>query len=211
MPIATHLAAAAVAAAAPLAATPVAPAPLPVIVSVSVTTHVSSRVVDTMLDETSAIWRAAGVSFVWRRTSDAVATPASGVSVTVTDQRGLHADGALPLGWIRFDGANLPEHDIYLSTVNARTLLDQFISLVAPRRVVMPIEEDGLLGRALGRALAHELGHYLLRSKEHSPRGLMQARRSSFDFFSTERVRFGIDAAQRQSVAARLAALHAGV
>jgi hypothetical protein len=33
---------------------------------------------------------------------------------------------------------------------------------------------ERLLPRALGRALAHELGHYLLARRAHSPTGLMR-------------------------------------
>ena len=36
-------------------------------------------------------------------------------------------------------------------------------------------ERDNVEGRALGRALAHEIGHYLLRSRQHAPFGLMRA------------------------------------
>jgi hypothetical protein len=34
---------------------------------------------------------------------------------------------------------------------------------------------DGVMGRVLGRALAHEIGHYLLGTREHSISGLMRA------------------------------------
>ena len=34
---------------------------------------------------------------------------------------------------------------------------------------------DAILGRVTGRALAHELGHFLLRARHHSPKGLMRA------------------------------------
>ena len=207
MPIATQLAVAALAAAAPLASTPLPHAALPIIVSVSVTARVSSRLVDTMLEETDAIWRAAGFNFVWRRAGSAGSPVPSRLSVIIADERGSSSDGGLPLGWIRFDGPDLPGREIYVSRLNARVLLDQYISLAAARRVVMPLQEDLLMGRAMGRALAHELGHYLLRSKAHSRRGLMQGTRSSFEMFATERVRFEIDADQRQHIAAALAAL----
>jgi hypothetical protein len=61
-----------------------------------------------------------------------------------------------------------------------------------------------LLGRAMGRALAHEIGHYLLASKLHTARGLMQASHTASEFFGADRRSFAIDAAQRQAVAARL-------
>ena len=57
----------------------------------------------------------------------------------------------------------------------------------------------------MGRALAHELGHYLLASKAHTQRGLMQTQRSASELFSPARIRFEIDAVQRQTVVSRLA------
>src|SRR5262249_59808629 len=38
-----------------------------------------------------------------------------------------------------------------------------------------------LLGRALGRALAHEIGHFLLDTREHSTHGLMRAEFTPLD------------------------------
>ena len=35
--------------------------------------------------------------------------------------------------------------------------------------------QHDLMGRMLGRAVAHELGHYLFRSREHADAGLMRA------------------------------------
>jgi hypothetical protein len=49
-----------------------------------------------------------------------------------------------------------------------------------------------VLGRTLGRALAHEIGHYILRSRGHSLTGLMRARRPVTDFMEAGRSRFGI-------------------
>src|SRR5262249_24766161 len=68
------------------------------------------------------------------------------------------------------------------------------------------LEQQILLGRAMGRALAHELGHYLLASKAHSARGLMQGRRTTAELFATERVRFQLEAEQRSALAVRLSA-----
>jgi hypothetical protein len=45
---------------------------------------------------------------------------------------------------------------------------------------------DAILGRVTGRALAHELGHFLLRSRHHSPQGLMRAGPFLRDFVSVD-------------------------
>jgi hypothetical protein len=207
MLIAAPLLATALSAAAPLASTPLMPPPMPIIVGVTVTAKASPRLITAMLAEATGIWSAVGVTFVWQRPPS---TLPSRLSITVGDARGTIIDGGLPVGWIRFVAPEIPERDIYVSLANARALLEQYSHLTEARRVVMMTGEDVLLGRALGRALAHELGHYLLCSKAHSARGLMQARRSSSDLFSTERLRrFDIDPEQRLLVAARLEALQA--
>lgn len=45
---------------------------------------------------------------------------------------------------------------------------------------------DAILGRVTGRALAHELGHFLLRSRHHSSQGLMRAEPFLRDFVSVD-------------------------
>ena len=49
-----------------------------------------------------------------------------------------------------------------------------------------------VLGRVFGRALAHEIGHFLLRSREHSIAGLMRANQSGFDLVSVDRHTFAL-------------------
>lgn len=49
-----------------------------------------------------------------------------------------------------------------------------------------------VLGRVLGRALAHEIGHFLLRSRGHSQIGLMRANQSIADLAAPERFRFNL-------------------
>ena len=205
MLIAAPLVATALTAAAVLESKPLMPPPMPVIVDVSVTVKAPPALIHAMLDEASAIWCAAGVTFAWQQHTPRLP---SRPAISVGNARGTLVDGALPLGWIRFVTPETPERDIYVSLANAHTLLEQYSRLTEARRVVLMNPEDVLLGRALGRALAHELGHYLLGSKAHSARGLMQGRRSTSDLFETERLRrFDIDAQQRTLIAARLEAL----
>ena len=202
MLIAAPLVATALSAAAVLDSKPLMPPPMPVIVRVSVAAKASPALITAMLDEASAIWRPAGVTFAWQMTPSPLP---SRLTINVGNSHGTTVDGGLPLGWIRFLAPELPERDIYVSLANARTLLEQYSRLTEARRLVLMNSENTLLGRALGRALAHELGHYLLGSKAHSSAGLMQARRSTPELFAIERLRrFEIDADQRTLIAARL-------
>jgi hypothetical protein len=224
MPIITSLVAAVFASAFAGAAAPAASSLPPVTITVSASSAVPPALVKRVLEETDAVWRAAGFSLVWRRESaaararvDAGPCLAPGLRVTIGSGRAADAErryeNTMALGWIVFDDG-LPDSEIYLSYDNA----DAYMA--SARAVVglvdrMPIaERDLLLGRAMGRALAHEIGHFLLASKVHTPRGLMMATHTASDFFGYERSAFALDAAQRQAVAARLrkepavAALH---
>jgi hypothetical protein len=186
----------------------------PMVVNVSAAPEISPSLVKRVLEETDAIWRASGFSFVWRRAAREV-VPASCVGeqrpyvaatlrVVIGEDRGTARDSRTPLGWIVFDDERAPQQEIYLSYANGRALME------AAREVVgivsqMPImQREILLGRLMGRALAHELGHYLLASKVHTQRGLMRATRTATELFSTARSGFEVDASQRQQIAARM-------
>jgi hypothetical protein len=226
MPIATSLAITVLAstlAHAVVAETPATLATPPIIVNVSAP-DLSPSLVRNMLEEADAIWRGAGVSFVWRqpsrtaesrtaesRTADS-RTGATGLGaylpstlrVTVGDQRGIAPDHELPIGWIVFDDATTPEQEIYVSYANAMSFLRQSRGVVGIMENMPVNQREQLLGRAMGRALAHELGHYLMASKRHSSKGLMKATRTAYEFFTSDRGGFAIEAPDRRLIAARL-------
>jgi hypothetical protein len=187
----------------------------PVVVSVVEAPGVPPTLVPRILAETDAIWRAAGVAFLWQRGAREAAAlsrtaevgpplPAIRLRVTIGNDQGVARDHRTPLGWIVFDDERAPQQEIYLSYQNATTLM------AAARPVVgvvdqMPIlQREILLARAMGRALAHELGHYLLASKVHTRRGLLQASRTAAELFATDRGGFRIDPWQRHTIAVRL-------
>ena len=119
------------------------------------------------------------------------------------DRGARNDDWIMPLGWILFDRPDEPDQEIHVSYGNARALLAG--SSIGNAACMPVLERETYLARAMGRALAHELGHYLLASKIHTKRGLMQAQRSAPELFSPHRDRFEIDSTQKQFVALRLA------
>ena len=146
--------------------------------------------------EAEAIWKPAGITFEWHRVGATDAVKTRWLDVTIDERRSELRHGQVALGWIPFT-ADGPQPSIHLSRSSAEELL-----------LRTPGVDDGtkatretLLGRALGRALSHELGHYLLRSKVHTPHGLMQAVRSSEDFFRISRVGFEPSAQERETAA----------
>jgi hypothetical protein len=124
--------------------------------------------------------------------------------VVVADQRGnTPQKGGVPLGWVNFHD-EVPEQEIHLSRANAVGMLQKARGPARPVARMTPAESSTLVGRILGRALAHELGHYLLKTKSHSLFGLMRGIRPLQEFYATGRKGFEVDAAQRQAVAARI-------
>jgi hypothetical protein len=204
----TSLAAAALATS--LAAAASTPSPLPpLVITVTEMTDMPARLVPRVLEEANAIWNSVGVTFVWRRVTPQTAArmdqvPAvTPLRIIIGTARGNARENRIPLGWIQFDDDG-PAREIYVSYRNAVEYLKGSDLIVGIASQMTMLEREIYLARAMGRALAHELGHYLLASKEHTRRGLMQATHTASDFFDAQRRAFGIDAAQRQFVAARL-------
>ena len=157
---------------------------------------ITDSLVRRICTEADAIWKPAGITFEWHRVSSTDALRTRWLDVTIDDRRRDADEERAVLGWIAFT-ADGPQPSIYLSRSDTEALL-----------VLTPSVEDKtissherLLGRALGRALSHELGHYFLRSKSHTPHGLMQAVRPSEEFFRIGRDDFAPGAEAREAAA----------
>jgi hypothetical protein len=199
------------AAGAPAASSPAIP---PMIVNVTAAPGMSQQLVNAVLAEADAIWRPSGVTFVWRRAPQLVASypGATGLApyvpntlrLTIGESRGVAREGHIPLGWIVFNDGTVPEQEIYLSHANALTMMEDARGVVGLVGQMPAMQRQTLLSRAMGRALAHELGHYLLASKTHTPGGLMKAVMTAVELFMPDSRGFRIEPAQRRAVAARL-------
>jgi hypothetical protein len=193
-----------------------APASLPpIVVSVVEAPGVPAAIVTNLLAEAAEIWRAVGVAFRWERSAARGAVPdprtpdtgpvlPSRLRVIVGNDRGAARDHRTPLGWIVFEGEHHPLPEIYLSHWNATTLLAASRTVVGIFEQMPLMRREQLIGRAMGRALAHELGHYLLASKVHTKRGVLQASRTAGELFGQSRDAFSVDLWQRHTIAARL-------
>jgi hypothetical protein len=171
----------------------------PIVVDVALLTEVSPSVVSVVIEETQALFRSAGVKFIWRRGSSSLGA----LRVVLSAERGPARDGATPLGWLGFENGE-PMREIHLSYANAEAFMEESREVVGVIAQKTLAERYRLLGRALGRALAHELGHYLLATPTHTPKGLLKGRRTAQEFFSHDRSAFAMDLAERRQVAARV-------
>jgi hypothetical protein len=118
---------------------------------------------------------------VWRPYADVALRAANDTSsvaaddvlaLVITDRRSDAGDG---LGWIQFDG-DRPSRTIHVSRTEVVRLGEQ--GRWAGRNIAdwAPKAQEIFLRRAMAFAIAHEVGHYLLRSKAHAVTGLMRAR-----------------------------------
>lgn len=192
-----------------LAPRPAPSTPPRIAIRVSAVRHITRSLLDRILQEADAIWRPAGIGFVWQaeqpRTTGAEACLPCRASLCVSlgDDPGSPHNGLSPIGWIVFDDPTAPERNIYVSYANAMYLLERSTGITGSVSQMPQAEVEIYLGRAMGRALAHEVGHYLLASKKHTRSGLMEATHTAAEFFSLGRERFRIDPEERQAVLAR--------
>ena len=154
----------------------------PISIAVVAPADLSESLLGGIFAEAASIWEPAGITFEWQRVASADAGRKSQLTVTIENPRDEHATLEAPLGWISFV-AGTPDRWIHLSQASAEELI---------RRTPTALDttlgaHERLVGRALGRAFAHELGHYLLKSKAHTPLGLMRAKWPSEQFLSVGR------------------------
>jgi len=180
---------------------PAAPVPSSLTIAVHMTHGMSNAIAKDALREASAIWKLGGVTLDWHASSEPPAGGRSTVDVMFDDAPGSVAGPDVPLGWVTLDPSGVPEGTIFLSRKNALRLVDT-IDEYRERPVKF---KERLIARALGRALAHELGHYLTGSREHSVSGLMKGRRLADEFFSTACVGFDVNGDERRQAARMLA------
>lgn len=108
-----------------------------------------------------------------------------------------------PIAAIVFEGKT-PTRSLFASVSSAQALARQ-----VPGVVGSPAIEEALTARVLGRAVAHEVGHYLLGSREHHGTGLMRAAFDRRDVISERAERMGVESILMKLLAGRRSALQA--
>ena len=174
------------------------------VVNVTAASDISRSLVTATLHEADAVWRAAGFKFIWERTP--TLSPATALRVVIGGGASA-ASSTMPLAWIGFtEGA--PTSMIYVSHANAVAYMENSRETVGITGTMTVLQRETYLARAMGRALAHEIGHFLSGSPQHTAKGLMMASHSSTEFFMPERSGFRIDASERRQMAARFTSIY---
>jgi hypothetical protein len=95
-----------------------------------------------------------------------------------------------PLGAIVFDAGGTPQPRILLYMSEILTLVRSARFLGVDESHWPPGLRETIVGRAVGRVLAHEIGHYVLRTRNHTEDGLMRSFQRPDDLVGVPRVGF---------------------
>jgi len=148
------------------------------------------------------------VAGIWLRYADVVVRSAADpvtaaddvLTLRITDRRSISGDG---LGWIDFVNGQ-PAREIFVSRTEVAALAARGKWGGRPVLYWPPAVRDRFVQRAMAVAIAHEVGHYLLRSKVHTRTGLMRASFTVEDVMRGMSARNGLDAAQQASLQQRM-------
>jgi hypothetical protein len=98
------------------------------------------------------------------------------------------------IGWIAFHASGVPDNVIYVSPAGTRRALARGRVNAEPLATAPAPVRERFVRQSMGRTIAHELGHYLLGSKQHVARGLMRASLPVSDLLTPGLTRFQLEA-----------------
>ena len=131
-------------------------------------TRLRESVFANILEVTNRIWTPYGVSIETGTSADAITVVLSGGTM-----RGSSDGGPIAVGDTLFTAGHATPY-IHLWLGGAELLARDSPSDGQSFTSKAPVARDAILLRMLGVALAHELGHYLLDSADHSSGGLLR-------------------------------------
>jgi len=156
-------------------------------------------------EEAARVWAAYGIAVdgPTENTRGRPGTITLHVSMARRPARGTNEES---LGSIVFhDGVPEPSISLYVASA------DDLISTAAeydPSHWPVAFHDE-LLARVLGRALAHEIGHYVLRMRDHSTFGLMRAVHPIVELMEIRGGNFALSPDDRETLCEELSA-HSG-
>ena len=150
-----------------------------------------------MTEQLREIWRPEGVDVRWKGDDDAVADVTLPVIFSERELRKHDTKEGDAFGVTLFAGRS---QRIVISISRARQVVWSHRGLADSRDAMVL---DIAHGRLLGRVLAHEVGHAILLTLRHSPRGLMSSHLERRDVPPLGDSRFALTVAERERLATR--------
>jgi hypothetical protein len=157
------------------------------------------------MQEVTGIWAAYGVEVRRANPNDEEWDGARRLTVVLADHPDLadhqkrHVTGSVLASISFLDDLPQPTIVVYPITIAAIVSDSTLLGLHASEWP--PDLRELVLGRVLGRALAHEIGHFLLRSRSHAAIGLMRANPPVADLVARGRQSFFLSADDEKRLA----------
>ena len=175
-----------------------------VCIDLSVKDHMSGPAFTTLRSEATDIWLRHGVELTWAYASPARCDTVVPVVFDEDKVRQLSGPRRDALGLTEFAGRS---RRVYVSAQRAFAMVGQIRGRSSQQETIG--ERDYRLGTLLGRALAHELGHVLLDTMEHSASGLMRPVLGAKDALSVDTRATELSRFETQRLAARFSLIPA--
>jgi hypothetical protein len=149
--------------------------------------------------EAADIWMPYGVAVGLAGRRGAVADNPELLTIAISTSTGS-GPSRETLGAIGFDADGTPRSHL---TVFFDRLM-HLLSLTPTWRTGEPhwprVLREQVVGRALGRVIAHEIGHFVLRTSDHTSSGLMRPMHGSDELIAPDRSRFALWRPERRTV-----------
>ena len=175
----------------------VPPTPCAVAVEILVQAHLRWGSLEWHLftGEVERVWAPYGVTICWAEGPNGCEGMEARVHVLIAEDLpgsvARETAGQPVVGRITFDGSG-PGSDIVLSLTGARNLVVRATLGGRPLADWPLAIVEHFIPRVMGRALAHEIGHYVLGTRDHAVRGLMSASFNPNDVTLGSRSRFDL-------------------
>ena len=141
--------------------------------------------------EAAAIWLPYGVAVTGvDLITSPVRTDGLVLTVVMSSAPAPPAHWQAPLGAVDFDADGAPAHVMTVFVDRIIRMLEGAHLWGVPAPQWPRVIREQVVGRAIGRVIAHEIGHVLLRSKSHAPRGLMRAVQRPDELIDPARTRY---------------------
>jgi hypothetical protein len=177
-------------------------APRRIVLAFPDSTAIEATVVRQAVAEATAIWAPYGLTFSGTNTRELIDGEVMQLAVGMANAHGRsHAPIVLGNVVFRPDGAPEPRITLFLDDVREFTSGSRVGGTEEWQRPRLLREQ--ILGRVLGRVLAHEVGHYVLRSRQHTAAGLMRSVQRSDELTAPSRAGLTLSVAEAAQLRTR--------
>ena len=159
------------------------------------------------MDQVREIWSTVGITVTSGRYGDLANPGAATISIRLVGAPPRKANDFTVLAWVIPGESGTIPPAMFVSVSGIVQLLSAADYRGRPLSQRPQAIRDRVIAQAIGRAIAHEIGHFVQQSAQHTPGGLMRPRYSTFDLIGESLEPFGVPDAERPAVRREIARL----